>query len=447
MSGDDVHRVVVIGGGFGGVQAVDKLRRAPVDVTLIDRRNFHLFQPLTYQVATGALSPGDIAYPLRAIFTRDQNIRVLVAEASRLDLAGRQVHLRSVGGVPAPELGPVRHVDRGRRVALLLLRPRRVERARRRGEVARERAGRPGPDPGRLRGRRGEIRTSADAMPGSRSWSWAAARPASRCQARSPSSPATRCTATSARSIRAPARILLVEAGDRLLASFPPSLSRKAQRSLERIGVTPMLHATVVDLDGESVTIERGDQGGKRERIPTRTIVWAAGVTASSLASGLSELTGAELDRAGRITVEPDLTLPGHPEVFALGDMVRVRSAKGDVKTYPGVAPVAMQQGRYAAKVVRARLSRREHLAVSLHRQGQPGHDRARRRGGRHQGPAAQRLSRLDHVGVRPPLVPGWLQQSVAGLHAVVDQLLQPRAGGPVDHPQEGAEPHERDRG
>ena len=155
-------------------------------------------------------------------------------------------------------------------------------------------------------------------------------------------------------------RILLVEAADRLLTSFPPSLSAKAKRSLERKGVTPMLNATVVAIDAESVTVE--PEGGERERIPARTVIWAAGVTASKLAATLGELTGAELDRAGRLAVEPDLTLPGHPEVFALGDMVRVKNAAGDAVTLPGVAPVAMQQGRYAAKVIAARLRGRQLL-------------------------------------------------------------------------------------
>ena len=153
-------------------------------------------------------------------------------------------------------------------------------------------------------------------------------------------------------------RVLLVEAADRVLTSFPTSLSAKAARSLERLGVTPLLSRTVVGIDSEGVTIDDGS--GKPERIPSRTVIWAAGVTASGLASRLSELTGAERDRAGRVTVEPDLTLPGHPEVFALGDMIRVRNAEGASVALPGVAPVAMQQGRYAAKVVRARLRARE---------------------------------------------------------------------------------------
>jgi NADH dehydrogenase len=153
-------------------------------------------------------------------------------------------------------------------------------------------------------------------------------------------------------------RILLVEAADRVLTSFPPSLSARAARSLERIGVTPMVGVTVVGVDAEGVTIEDGD--GRTERIPARTVIWAAGVAASRVAGQLGELTGAECDRAGRVTVEPDLTLPGHPEVFALGDMVRVRGSDGTTKALPGVAPVAMQQGRYAANVVRARLGGRE---------------------------------------------------------------------------------------
>jgi NADH dehydrogenase len=149
-------------------------------------------------------------------------------------------------------------------------------------------------------------------------------------------------------------RILLIEATDRLLGTFPPSLSAKAARSLRKLGVTPLLSSPVVDLDEDGVTIGTGE--GKTERIPARTIIWAAGVTASPLAARLGEMSGAEVDRAGRVAVEPDLTLPGHPEVFAIGDMVRVKGEDGVLRTLPGLAPVAMQQGRYVARVVRARL-------------------------------------------------------------------------------------------
>jgi NADH:ubiquinone reductase (H+-translocating) len=353
MPGDGVHRVVVIGGGFGGEQAVAKLRHAAVEVTLIDRRNFHLFQPLTYQVATGALSPGDIAYPLREIFKRDQNVRVLMAEVAAFDLAGHQVHLRSVAGVPAPDSVPYDTliVAGGSRYSYfghdewseyaaevkslesaLMVRARILAAFEAAEEAADAEQRAPwltfvvvggGPTGVEMAGQIGELARD------------------NRRDFRSFDSRST--------------RILLVEAADRLLTSFPASLSRKAKRALERKGVTPMLRSTVVDLDGESVTVQ--DEGGERQRIPTRTIVWAAGVTASSMAAELAHLTGAELDRAGRIAVEPDLTLPGHPEVFAVGDMIRVRGKNGAVTTFPGVAPVAMQQGRYAAKVVRERLS------------------------------------------------------------------------------------------
>jgi NADH dehydrogenase len=149
-----------------------------------------------------------------------------------------------------------------------------------------------------------------------------------------------------------------VETSDRVLTTFPPSLSEKAARSLERLGVTVLTGRMVTGIDGESVVIDD-------ERVPARTVVWAAGVTASSMAGRLAELTGAEVDRAGRIAVGPDLTLPGHPEVFALGDMVRVGET-----VLPGVAPVAMQQGRYAARVVTDRLAGRETKPFRYHDKG-----------------------------------------------------------------------------
>ncbi len=164
------------------------------------------------------------------------------------------------------------------------------------------------------------------------------------------------------------ARILLVEAADRILTAFPPSLSAKAERSLRRLGVEVLVAHTVVDIDHDSVTIDAG--ASTTERVPARTVIWAAGVTASALAGRLAELTGSERDRAGRVTVERDLTLPGHPEVFALGDMVRVRDASGAPDVLPGVAPVAMQQGRYAARVVADRLRGRTSPPFHYHDKG-----------------------------------------------------------------------------
>jgi NADH dehydrogenase len=342
--------VVVVGGGFGGLQAVAKLAGAPVDVTLVDRRNFHLFQPLTYQVATGALSPGEIAYPLRSIFKRRPNVRVLLAEVADFDLEARELLLSSVEGVPAPDrlrydtlivsggssYAYFGHEEwREHAAEVKSLESALVVRSRLLGafeaaEADPDRANvaawltfvvvGAGPTGVEMAGQIGEL-----------------ARDTLRRDFRTidPKS----------------ARILLVEAADRVLTSFPPDLSAKAERSLSRLGVTVLTSRPVTSIDPEGVTV--GD-----ERIPARTVVWAAGVTASTLAGRLAELSGAELDRAGRVTVEPDLTLPGHPEVLALGDMVRVRGADG-VTTFPGVAPVAMQQGRYAARAVRDRLEGR----------------------------------------------------------------------------------------
>jgi NADH:ubiquinone reductase (H+-translocating) len=359
--------VVVVGGGFGGLQAVLRLRRASVEVTLVDRRNFHLFQPLTYQVATGALSPGEVAYPLRAIFKRNRNVHVLMAEVEDVDLEARELRLGSVAGIPAPATIPydtlivsggsqysyfghdewsdhaaeVKSLESALTVRNRLLSA--FEAAEWESDPERRAAWLTfvvvgaGPTGVEMAGQIGEL-----------------ARDTLRADFRS-IDPRT-------------ARILLVEAADRALTTFPPSLSAKAARSLEKLGVSVLTQRTVVGVDGEGVAIESGS--GDPERIASRTVIWAAGVTASGLAKRLAELTGAESDRAGRVTVEPDLTLPGHPEVFALGDMVRVRDPGGGSTVLPGVAPVAMQQGRYVAKVVRDRLRSRPTQAFRYHDKG-----------------------------------------------------------------------------
>ncbi|HEY4427531.1 MAG TPA: NAD(P)/FAD-dependent oxidoreductase [Solirubrobacteraceae bacterium] len=353
MSEAGVHRVVIVGGGFGGLQAAQHLRRAAVEITLVDRRNFHLFQPLTYQVATGALSPGEIAYPLRAIFKRDRNIRVLMAEASDVDLDARELRLEPVDGFPAPpslsydtlivsggsrysffghdEWG--RYAEEVKSLESALLARSRILSAFEAAEME--------PDEQRRE-----------------SWLTFVVVGGGPTGVEMAGQIAELARDTLKRDFRVidprNGRILLIEATDRVLVSFPPSLSAKARRSLERLGVTTLLDRTVVGVDGAAVTVRDG--AGQVERIPARTVIWAAGVTASPLAATLARRSGAELDRAGRVTVEPDLTLPGHPEVFALGDMVRVRGADGVVRVLPGVAPAAMQEGRYAAKVTRARL-------------------------------------------------------------------------------------------
>jgi len=345
--------VVIIGGGFGGLQAALKLRRTEAEVTIVDRRNFHLFQPLSYQVATGALSPGEVAYPLRAIFKRNRNVRVVLAEVGGFDLERRHVKLSSVAGLPAPRAIPYDTliVSGGSRYSYFG----HDEWSEFAAEVKSLESALS------VRGRilsafeAAESETDADLQ---RVWLTFVVVGAGPTGVEMSGQISELSRDTLRHDFRAidprAGRVLLLEAADRVLTGFPPSLSARAQRSLERLGVEPMLSRTVVGVDADGVTVEAPD--GSRDRIPSRTVVWAAGVTASSLASELSVLTGADQDRAGRVTVEPDLTLPGHPEVFAIGDMVRVKHADGEVETLPGVAPVAMQQGRYAAKVIRARL-------------------------------------------------------------------------------------------
>ncbi|MGZ4185992.1 MAG: NAD(P)/FAD-dependent oxidoreductase [Solirubrobacteraceae bacterium] len=354
-SGPNRHRVVVIGGGFGGIQAAQKLSWMPVEVTLIDRRNFHLFQPLAYQVATGALSPAEICYPLRRIFRRRRNVRVVLAEVTGFDLENRHVLLGPTEGERAPEAiaydtlivsGGARynyfgHDQWSRSASDLktlegaLKIKRKVLEALEAAELESDRERRAalvtfvlvgaGPTGVEMAGQIGEI--AHDLKGDFRSLDLHEAQ------------------------------ILLVEAGDRVLQDFPPSLSAKALRSLQSLGVTVRLGHSVTDLDGGSVTLKAAD--GSEERIPTCTVVWAAGVIASELASMLAEQAGVDVDRAGRVEVSEDLSLPGHSEVLAIGDMVRIRQASGPPVALPGLAPVAMQEGRHAAAVVRDRLEGR----------------------------------------------------------------------------------------
>jgi NADH dehydrogenase len=366
-SGSREHQVVVVGGGFGGLQAVSNLRRAPVEITLVDRRNFHLFQPLTYQVATGALSPGEIAYPLRAIFKRDRNVRVLLAEVADFDLDARELHLRSVGPVPAPErLGyDTLIVAGGSHYSYFGHEDWRLHAA----EVKSLESALA------VRSRLLAAFEAAEGEPNAAArdaWLTFVVVGAGPTGVEMAGQIAELARDTLRRDFRnidpRRARILLVEAADRVLTTFPPSLSAKAERSLQRLGVTVLAGRTVIGIDAAGVTLE-GRNGGA-ERIASRAIVWAAGVSASGLAGRLAELSGAERDRAGRVTVESDLTLPGNTEVFAIGDMVRVRDPGGEPVVLPGVAPVAMQQGRYAAGVVRARLRGREHSAFRYRDKG-----------------------------------------------------------------------------
>jgi NADH dehydrogenase len=367
MGSSAAHRVIVVGGGFGGLQAATHLASAPVELTLVDRRNFHLFQPLTYQVATGALSPGEVCYPLRAIFRRHRNVRVVLGEVAGFDLGGRRLDVRPVVGEgatrsleydtlivaggsdysyfghdewrdAAPEVKSLESAVAVRSRLLSAFEAAELDddEVRRRAWLTFVVVG-AGPTGVEMAGQIAEL--ARDTLRGD------------------------------FRSIDPrQARVLLIEATDRVLPAFPPSLSRRAASQLEHLGVTPTLERTVVGVDEHGVTVAAA--GGEQERIDARTVIWAAGVTASGLARRLAELTGAEQDRAGRITVEPDLTLPGHPEVLALGDMVRIRDPNGKPQTLPGVAPVAMQQGRYAAALVRARLRNRPSRPFRYHDKG-----------------------------------------------------------------------------
>jgi NADH dehydrogenase len=351
------HRVVVIGGGFGGLQAVRKLRGAPVEITLIDRRNFHLFQPLVYQVATGSLSAEEVASPLRSIFKRNKNVHVVLGEVTGLDLESRSVLIGAMpeSGEPraipydslivaagvkytyfghddwrpfAPDIKSVESALEVRRRILGAFEAADSEQdpARRAAWLTFVIVG-AGPTGVELAGQIGEI-----------------ARHSLRKDFRDVDT--------------GDARILLVETADRVLPPFPPRLSERAGRALERLGVTLLTSHTVVDIEAASLTLTDGN--GVTEQIASRTVIWAAGVVASELATRLDEATGSGVDRAGRIAVGPDLTLPGHPEVIALGDMALVHDADGKAIPLPGVAPVAMQQGRYAARAIRDRLEQRQ---------------------------------------------------------------------------------------
>jgi NADH dehydrogenase len=350
------HHVVVVGGGFGGIEAVKRLARAPVDVTLVDRRNFHLFQPLTYQVATGALSPGEVAYPLRALFRRAKNVRVMMADVTGFDLDAREVRLVSVAGTHTPEtLGYDSLIvaagatysyfghDEWSRIAPEVKSLESALETRSRLLTAFEKA---------------ELEPDPEARRAELTFVVVGAGPTG---VEIAGQIAEMARETLRRNFRAidprQARIVLVEAGEHVLSTFPPSLSAKAERALAQLGVTTMLRSAVVGVDPDGVTLQREDNS---EYLPARTVIWAAGVRASALAGELASAAGAEPDRAGRVTVESNLTLQGHPEVIALGDMVRVRGSNGEVQQLPGVAPVAIQEGRYAGRLIANRVRGRE---------------------------------------------------------------------------------------
>jgi len=339
----DRHRVVILGGGFGGLGAALKLRHAPVDVTLIDRCNYHLFQPLLYQVATGSLSPANISSPLRNILKRQKNTRVLLAEATDIDVRNRRVVL-SDGAVEydtlvvatgsshqyfgheewekyAPGLKTIEDATDMRRRILLAF------------ETAERET-----DPEKLRA----LMTFVIVGGGPTGVELAGAL-------------AEIANDTLKRDFRSidpsQARIILIEGGDRILPAYPPKLSAAARRMVEGLGVTVRTGALVTNVQKESVTVRTGDAS---EIIATRTILWAAGVLASPLGNAIARDTGAPADKMGRVIVEPDLTVPEHPEIFVIGDLANF-SHQGD-KPLPGVAQPAIQEGDYVARTIIRRL-------------------------------------------------------------------------------------------
>ena len=329
--------VVVIGGGFGGLATARALAKAPVNITLIDRRNHHLFQPLLYQVATAALNPGDIAYPIRAALANQRNARVLLAAATSIDVANRRVVLddgaleydylvvatgathsyfgRDDWAKDAPGLKSVEDALQIRRRIFLA-----YEAAERESDPVAQREWLTfavvgaGPTGVELAGALGEIGLHA--------------------------------LAHDFRNIDpTEVRVVLFEGRDRILGTYPPKLSAAAQRSLEHRHVDVRLNTRVTAIDARGVTVE---VNGRDERIGARTVLWAAGVRASSLAATL----GAPRDPSGRVEVRPDLSIPDHPEVFVIGDLAKMMMLDGT--QVPGVAQGALQGGRHVAKLIAA---------------------------------------------------------------------------------------------
>jgi NADH:ubiquinone reductase (H+-translocating) len=344
------HRVMILGGGFAGLNAAQKLKRVPVEVTLIDRRNFHLFQPLLYQVATGSLSPGEISAPLRGVLSKQKNALVLLGEAADIDPDAKQVKLRDGAAFAydslivatgsktsyygndawreyAPSLKTIEEATAIRHKILYAF-----EWAERSATEAQARewltfvivgAGATGME---LAGALAEI--------------------------------ANETLKNDFRRINPKeARIILMEGGSRVLAAYPLDLSEKAENLVKRLGVEVMTGVMATAIDSHGVTYKRGDA---TEKLAAKTVLWAGGVMTTSFGKKLAERTKAETDRSGRINVQPDLTIPKYPDIFVVGDLAAAQGKDG--KPLPGVAQVAIQGGTYAAKTIRRRLQGVEDL-------------------------------------------------------------------------------------
>ncbi|VIO66470.1 NADH dehydrogenase-like protein YjlD [Bradyrhizobium ivorense] len=331
------HRVVIVGAGFGGLEAAFGLKGAPVEITLIDRRNHHLFQPLLYQVATASLATSEIAWPIRYLLRDRPEVTTLFANVGGVDAANKRVLLDDGGSVPYDTLilaTGARHAyfghDEWEPFAPGLKTLEDATTLRRRILVAFERA---------------ERETDPEVRAALLTFVVIGAGPTGVEMAGTIADLARDTLPRDFRHIDTRmARVVLIEAGPRVLPAFPDDLSAYAQRALESLGVEVVLGQPVTECTADGVVY-----GGNK--LAARTIVWAAGVRASRAAEWL----GAPADRAQRLQVEPDLTVPGHPEIFAVGDTVTIKGPDG--KQVPGIAPAAKQEGRYAAALIKARLN------------------------------------------------------------------------------------------
>ncbi|HEY4143149.1 MAG TPA: NAD(P)/FAD-dependent oxidoreductase [Pseudolabrys sp.] len=335
---DQRPKVVIIGGGFGGLEAARALRKAEIDLTVVDRQNHHCFQPLLYQVATAALSPADVAWPIRHILRAQQNATVLMADVSGVDTAQKRVHT-NFGDLPYDFLiiatGAMHSYfghDEWAPVAPGLKRIEDATRIRRSILIAFERA---------------EIMSDPDEQKRLLTFVIVGGGATGVEMAGAIAEIARQTLAADFRRIDPrSAHIVLIEAGPRLLPAFPPAQSDYVRDTLMQDGVTVMTDTMVTECDARGVDLNSG-------RLEACTIIWAAGVTASPAAQWL----GVEADRAGRVKVAPDLTAPGHPDVFVIGDVAAVSDSQG--KPVPGIAPAAKQMGKYVGRLIVARIAGR----------------------------------------------------------------------------------------
>jgi NADH dehydrogenase len=341
------HRVVILGGGFGGLSAAQALKRAPVEVTLIDRRNFHLFQPLLYQVATGSLSPGEIAAPLRSVLSKQKNTEVLLGEVTDIDPQNNRLTLRDGGQFEYDSLivstGSKTSYygnDSWRTVAPSLKTIEEATNIRQRILVAFERAER--------------AATEDEA----RAWLTFVIVGAGATGMELAGALAEIANETLRHDFRrinpSEAQILLMEGGTRVLAAFPEDLSQKGEKLVSDLGVKVLKGVKVTGVDADGVTFERDS---RTEKLVAKTVLWAGGVTANEFGRTLATRTQAQADRIGRIPVMPQLTIPKYPNIFVIGDLALAKDKGGN--PLPGVAQVAMQGGAYAAKVIRARVDKK----------------------------------------------------------------------------------------